>query len=66
MSKAMKEYKTGRLKTSRLSLEKVEYTMSKLGPYNRMTPYELQKILKDKVRDDSLSEEIIRMRSEGW
>ncbi len=66
MSKTVKEYKRGGLKTSRLSLEKVEYAMSKLGPCNRMTPYELQEMLKDKVRGDSLSEEIIKMRSEGW
>ncbi len=66
MKETIKDYQKGELKISRLSPDKVEDIITKLGSCDRMTPYEIQVMLKDKVAGDSLSREIIKMRNEGW
>lgn len=65
MNETVKNTEKRELKTSRLSLEKLDALMAKLGPYQEMTALECQQMTANKVNDISLSDLIIKMRNEG-
>ncbi len=64
--KTITDYEKTGVKIARLTPEQIESIMSELGPYTKMTPYETQELSRKKMPGESLSEEIIKMRNEGW
>ncbi len=66
MNEAVKEYQNTILKTSKLTHSEKDYLMSQLGLYNKMDVYQARQMADRKLKGSPLSDEVIRMREEGW
>jgi len=53
-------------KTTKLTRKDVDFIISQLGPHEKLTVDEVRKLTAEKLKGSSLTEEILRMRDQGY